>query len=233
VIDDGMGIEAGVLPHVFELFTKGRVDRHRLQDGLGIGLALVKQLVELHGGRVEVGSEGRGQGAEFVVRLPLADERAASRADAAGESTDPHATEPDEGALRVLIVDDNIDAARTLGLMVDLLGMEQRIANDGPSALAMAPAFMPHVALLDIGMPGMDGYELAHRFRNDPRHAEMVLVAVTGWAGAQDRQQARNAGFVDHFRKPADITRLSALLEATRTRLRRQMDERHPATGTG
>ena len=233
VIDDGMGIEAGVLPHVFELFTKGRVDRHRLQDGLGIGLALVKQLVELHGGRVEVGSEGRGQGAEFVVRLPLADEHASSMEDGAGESMDALAAETDEGALRVLIVDDNIDAARTLGLMVDLLGMEQRIANDGPSALAMAPAFMPHVALLDIGMPGMDGYELARRFRNDPRHAEMVLVAVTGWAGAQDRQQARNAGFVDHFRKPADITRLSALLEATRTRLRRQMDERHPATGTG
>jgi len=111
--------------------------------------------------------------------------------------------------------------------------MAHRIANDGPSALAMAPAFMPHVALLDIGMSGMDGYELARRFRNDPRHAGMVLVAVTGWAGAQDRQQARNAGFVDHFRKPADITRLSALLEATRTRLRRQMDEPQPAIGAG
>jgi signal transduction histidine kinase/ActR/RegA family two-component response regulator len=216
VTDDGVGIDPGVLPHVFELFTQGRRGRHRLQDGLGIGLALVKQLVEMHDGRVEVHSDGPDQGARVVVRLP-------SICDVP-DSPDVHEGLPvprplGPGAMRVLVVDDNDDAARTLALMLELIGMDFRIASDGPAALTMAAAFEPHVCLLDIGLPGMDGYELARRFRADPRHAGTVLIAITGWAGAQDQQHARAAGFADHFRKPADITRLSALLEATRSNL--------------
>ena len=122
-------------------------------------------------------------------------------------------------AMRVLVVDDNEDAARTLALLLELLGMDFRIASDAPRALAVAADFEPHVCLLDIGLPGMNGYELARRLRADPRHANAVLIAITGWGGAQDQQQAYAAGFADHFRKPADITRLSAVLEATRSNL--------------
>ena len=219
VADDGIGIEPVVLPHVFELFTQERRDRHRLQDGLGIGLALVKQLVEQHDGRVEVDSDGRDHGTRVVVRLPrLAEMPVASEA----EDIAPVSRPLEREAMRVLIVDDNEDAARTLALMVELLGMDYRIACDGPSALEEAARFAPHVGLLDLGMPGMYGYELARRLRADARNASVVLIAITGWAGAQDQQKTRAAGFADHFRKPADITRLSALLEATRSNLQRR-----------
>ncbi|BCT91323.1 hypothetical protein LYSHEL_03470 [Lysobacter helvus] len=220
VADDGIGIESSVLPHVFELFTQGRRDRHRLQDGLGIGLALVKQLVEQHDGRVEVNSDGLDQGTRVLVRLP----RLVQATPEAEEAQDlaPVSRPLESEALRVLIVDDNEDAARTLALMVELLGMEYRIACDGETALEEAARFSPQVGLLDIGLPGMDGYELARRLRNDPRHAGTVLIAITGWAGAQDQQKTRALGFADHFRKPADITRLSALLEATRSNLQRR-----------
>jgi signal transduction histidine kinase/ActR/RegA family two-component response regulator len=218
VEDDGIGIEPSVLPHVFELFTQGRADRNRLKDGLGIGLALVKQVVELHGGDVRVGSEGRGKGAEFVVRLPLGTQPVEGAAPAQAPD---EARTPDDDAMRVLIVDDNTDSARTLALMVELLGMQHRVAHDGPTALSLARAFKPDVGLLDIGMPGMDGYELARALHDDPQHAGMVLIAITGWSRAQDQKQARAAGFADHFRKPADIVRLSALLDATRRNLPR------------
>jgi CheY-like chemotaxis protein/nitrogen-specific signal transduction histidine kinase len=219
ITDDGIGIEAGVLPHVFELFTQERRDRHRLQDGLGIGLALVKQLVEQHDGRVEVDSDGRDRGTRVLVRLP----RLAQIPDATDVPNVAPVSRPlEREAMRVLVVDDNEDAARTLALMLELLGMDYRIACDGPTALAEAARFSPHVGLLDIGLPGMDGYELARRLRGDPQHARVVLIAITGWAGAQDQKKTRAAGFADHFRKPADITRLSALLEATRSNLQRR-----------
>jgi CheY-like chemotaxis protein/anti-sigma regulatory factor (Ser/Thr protein kinase) len=216
VVDDGIGIDPGMLPHVFELFTQGRRDRNRLQDGLGIGLALVKQLVELHDGRVEVHSDGTDKGTRVVVRLPcVADVPDSSEAKEVLPVPRPLGRE----ALRVLIVDDNEDAARTLALMLELLGMDFRIASEGARALAVAAEFEPHVCLLDIGLPGMDGYELARRLRLDPRHAGAVLIAITGWAGEEDQEQTRAAGFADHFRKPADVTRLSALLEETRSSL--------------
>ncbi len=216
--DDGIGIESGVLPHVFELFTQGRRDRNRLQDGLGIGLALVKQLVELHEGHVEVDSEGVDTGTRVTVRLPrIADVHGTLEAQENSLLVSPRPLGRD--AMRVLVVDDNEDAARTLAMLLELLGMDFRIAADGPRALAMAADFEPHVCLLDIGLPGMNGYELARRLRADPRHADAVLIAITGWAGPQDKAQAYAAGFTDHFRKPADVTRLSALLEATRANL--------------
>jgi signal transduction histidine kinase/ActR/RegA family two-component response regulator len=220
ILDDGIGIDPAVLPHVFELFTQGRRDRNRLQDGLGIGLALVKQLVELQGGRVEVHSAGHDKGTRVVVRLPcVADLSDAVEAENA-LSAAPRPLGRD--AMRVLVVDDNEDAARTLALLLELLGMNFRIAADAPRALAVAADFEPHVCLLDIGLPGMNGYELARRLHADPRHASAVLIAITGWGGAQDQQQAYAAGFSDHFRKPADITRLSAVLEATRSNLVRR-----------
>jgi len=219
VADDGTGIEADVLPHVFDLFTQGRRDRHRLQDGLGIGLALVKQLVEQHDGHVEVHSEGRDRGTRVLVRLPaLTEVPDETKATEVGSGSRPLERE----ALRVLVVDDNEDAALTLSLMLELLGMDYRIASDAQGALVEAARFSPHVGLLDIGLPDIDGYELARRLRANPRHAGVVLIAVTGWASAQDQQKARAAGFSDHFRKPADITRLSTLLEATRANLTRR-----------
>ncbi|MGO4550440.1 ATP-binding protein [Lysobacter sp. 2RAF19] len=216
--DDGIGIDSTVLPHVFELFTQGRRDRNRLQDGLGIGLALVKQLVEMHEGRVEVDSQGADAGTRVIVHLPrVADSTSALEAQEKTLAVAPRPLGRD--AMRVLVVDDNEDAARTLAMLLELLGMDFRIASDGPRALALAADFEPHVCLLDIGLPGMNGYELARRLRADPRHAGAVLIAITGWAGPQDKAQAYAAGFSDHFRKPADVARLSALLEATRANL--------------
>jgi len=176
----------------------------------------VKQLVELHDGRVEAHSEGPDKGTRMVVRLPcIADVPDSSEAKEVLPVPRPLGRE----AMRVLIVDDNEDAARTLALLLELLGVDFRIASEGARALAVAAEFEPHVCLLDIGLPGMDGYELARRLRLDPRHAGAVLIAITGWAGEEDQEQTRAAGFADHFRKPADVARLSALLEETRSSL--------------
>jgi signal transduction histidine kinase/CheY-like chemotaxis protein len=208
VTDDGIGIAAETLPHVFELFTQGKRSPHKVQGGLGIGLALVRSLVELHGGRVAADSAGEGRGAEFSVWLPLS----APGAPAAAQPTGLQAM-PAPG-LHVLVVDDNEDAANALGMLLEGFGIAHRIAHDGPSALAMADACMPQVVLLDIGMPGMDGYEVARRLRGNPRHAHALLVALTGWSHAQDQGRSRAAGFDHHLRKPADIGALLALLTA-------------------
>jgi signal transduction histidine kinase/CheY-like chemotaxis protein len=204
VVDDGIGIDAETLPHVFELFTHGKHQATHAQ-GLGIGLALVRSLVEQHGGRVGATSAGRGQGAEFSVWLPLSD-----------EALRDAIVEPDGFAapagLRVLVVDDNRDAARTLGMALEIRGIEHRIVHDGASALAMADAFAPDAVLLDIGMPGMDGYEVARRLRMHPEHARVLLVALTGWSHPQDHVQSHAAGFDHHLRKPADVDALLHLL---------------------
>jgi signal transduction histidine kinase/ActR/RegA family two-component response regulator len=208
VRDRGIGIEPEMLPHVFELFTQGRRERHRAQDGLGIGLTLVRNVVEMHGGSVSAQSEGRGKGSEFVVRLPLAaaqDQPVATPIRRAG---------PTEQAARVLVVDDNADAAESMGMVLDMLGLPHRIAFDGESALALAGDFQPDVVLLDIGMPGMDGYEVARRLRAVPHHRDTVLIALTGWSQPQDRQRSREAGFDHHLSKPVDIGALQGLLES-------------------
>ena len=208
VRDDGIGIEPELLPHVFDLFTQGRRDPERMQEGLGIGLSLVRDLVKMHGGTVTAHSDGRGHGACFEVRLPLstATRASASRPDvAAAVPTSP-------AALRVLIVDDNIDAALSLSLVIDSLGMQHRQSFSGPEALEVADAFLPQVVLLDIGMPGMDGYEVARQLRRNPRHAGTLLIAVSGWNQEPDRRHARAAGFDHHFAKPVDIAALTALL---------------------
>ncbi len=210
VKDDGIGIPPELLPHVFELFTQGRREVHRLHDGLGIGLALVRGLVEMHGGRVEAHSAGRGQGAEFVVRIPLA-HAAADVASAAGAA--PAA----ERKLRILVVDDNEDAAHSLSLLLQAMGHELRVAHDGEEGLELAAEFQPEIALLDIGMPGMDGYALARRLRADPAHDGMLIAAVTGWGEARDRARADAAGFDMHFRKPISGADLASVLQAATT----------------
>ena len=208
VVDDGIGIDPDILPHVFELFTQGQSQATHAH-GLGIGLALVRSLVEQHGGRVSAASDGPGQGATFSVWLPLSNTH---RRSAIAEPEIPAAPQ----GLRVLVVDDNQDAARTLGMALEASGISHQLAHDGPSALAAADVLSPDVVLLDLGMPGMDGYEVARRLRLDPRHARAVLVALTGWSHPQDHVQSRAAGFDHHLRKPADIDQLLRLLASVK-----------------
>ncbi len=210
VVDTGIGIEPSRLGEVFGLFVQveRRLDRSR--GGLGIGLGLVKSLVELHGGSVEARSAGAGRGSEFVVRLP-----AAVRVPSGGGLL-PRADGPPGGELparRVLVVDDNVDAADGLGrLLSQSCGQEVRVAYDGPTALEEARAFRPEVVLLDIGLPGMDGCEVARRLRREPVTADVLLVAVTGWGQESDREMSRAAGFDRHLVKPVPLEELRGLL---------------------
>jgi signal transduction histidine kinase/ActR/RegA family two-component response regulator len=207
IVDDGIGIEPTMLPHVFELFTQERRAQHRAQDGLGIGLTLVRTLVEMHGGRVDASSAGRGCGAEFVVRLPLA----AQSIDARGAADALQAAEPSDPNLRILIVDDNQDAANSLGMVLDMLNIDNRISYSGEEAITLVDAYAPDAVLLDIGMPGMDGYEVARKIRQ-AGNDDVLLVAVTGWSQVEDRQKSCAAGFDHHLSKPVDLDGLQALL---------------------
>lgn len=212
VEDNGAGIDRELLPHVFELFTQGQRKASGLQEGLGIGLALVRTLVELHGGTVTAHSEGPGCGARFEVRLPLlpaTTERVLQAAPARPSRTSA-------SGLRVLVADDNVDAANSLGMVLEALGAAPRIVHDGPSALSAVASFNPDVLLLDIGMPDMDGYEVARRLRGDPRFKDLLLVAVSGWSDVRDIRRTGEAGFDHHMAKPVDIARLAELLAARR-----------------
>ena len=208
VRDTGVGIPASMLPRVFELFAQ--VDRPAglARGGLGIGLTLVKTLAELHGGSVHVHSDGDERGSEFVVRLPLASVQVPTQPDS-GESSAPalHASP------KVLVVDDNRDAADSLGMLLGVLGTDFRIVYDGPSALAAVATYKPDVVLLDIGMPGMDGHEVARRIRQQPQAQNVTLVALTGWGQEEDRSRSEAAGFDRHLIKPADIGALKALFQ--------------------
>jgi signal transduction histidine kinase len=206
VRDNGLGLAPDVLPHVFELFTQDRRTLDRSQGGLGIGLTLVKGLVEMHGGSVQALSEGPGKGSEFVVRLPA---KVASGPDQ-GEDDDPVPSAPAVGS-RVLIVDDNADSAESLAMLLAVRGHEVRTAPDGPAALDAAEEFRPEAVILDIGLPGMDGYEVARRLRGRGL-ANAFLVAVTGYGADEDRLRAEEAGFDAHLVKPADPDTLERLL---------------------
>ncbi|MGY4515089.1 signal transduction histidine kinase/ActR/RegA family two-component response regulator [Lysobacter sp. HA18] len=210
VRDRGIGIEPEMLPHVFELFTQGRRERHRAHDGLGIGLTLVRNLVEMHGGTVEAHSEGRGRGAEFVVTLPVA----TAKASHVIAPVLRRARDQDRPVARVLVVDDNVDAAESMGMVLELLGLEHRVVFDGQSAIDSMAEFHPDVVLLDIGMPGMDGCEVAQRIRAQREFDDVQLVALTGWSQTQDRERTRAAGIDHHLSKPVDIGALQALLDA-------------------
>ena len=206
VRDNGQGIEPSVLPYLFDLFTQAERTPDRSQGGLGLGLALVKSLVLLHGGRVEALSGGLGEGSEFVVYLPLLEH--------VEDPVDLETAAPAPGApgLRVLVVDDNVDAAEMLATLLEMNGYTVSVEFDGASGLATALREQPAVALLDIGLPDIDGHELARRLRAQPATADMVLVALTGYGQAEDQQQARQAGFNHHLVKPADLDKLLTLL---------------------
>lgn len=206
VQDNGQGIPADLLPHIFELFTQGVRSADRSQGGLGLGLALVKNLVELHGGWVQAESPGPGQGATFTIGLPRVP--APALAPEAADATHAPATR----ALDILVVDDNLDAAQTLAQWLQHEGHAVAVAHDGPAALQRAQAHWPQVFILDIGLPGMDGWELARRLRLMPRGAEALLIALTGYGQQADRDRAREAGFQHHLVKPADPEALRRLL---------------------
>jgi CheY-like chemotaxis protein len=212
VKDDGVGIPPDQLDQVFELFAQaGGAEGER--GGLGVGLALVKSLVELHGGAVEARSGGTGQGSEFIVRLPAAASPGAGEAPAAGGPGEPSCGAP---ARRVLVVDDNRDSADSLGVLLGLMGHPVRTAYDGPQALEVAREFRPEVVLLDIGLPTLGGYEVARRLRGDAALPGLVLVALSGYGAEEDRLRSREAGFDRHLVKPCALEELEALLRDPR-----------------
>jgi signal transduction histidine kinase len=215
--DTGIGIVPEVLPCIFDLFTQldRRTGRH--QGGLGIGLALVRQLVEMHGGAVSASSAGPGMGSEFLIRLPLSIERANSRGPQEASSgiaevalKPPESVRPPQR--RILVADDNADARESLATLLALSGHEVYKAEDGSDALATAERCRPDVALLDIGMPRANGYEVARHIRGQPWGRDMVLIALTGWGQESDRRRSHEAGFDNHLTKPVDPHVLDELL---------------------
>jgi two-component system CheB/CheR fusion protein len=210
VSDNGIGIAPDVLPSVFELFRQADRSLDRAEGGLGIGLTLVRTLVAMHDGTVQAYSAGIGQGSEFVVRLPLAvppsTTAAVDKLPAAGR------TVTTDRRRRVLVVDDITDSAESLARLLRRWGHEVHLAHDGPSALSAARSTAPEIVLLDIGLPGMDGYEVARQLRQDPDQSTTVLVALTGYSQLTDRQQTHDAGFDEHLIKPVDTTLLRTLL---------------------
>ncbi len=209
VRDTGMGIDAAALPRVFDLFMQGDASKGRGGGGLGIGLTLARTLVEMHEGTVEARSAGLGKGSEFVVRLPLA-------AGADLSLPEPADTSPRtvHAPARVLVVDDSRDAADSLRVLLELLGAQVQVAYDGPAALDACRGYRPEVVLLDIGMAGMDGYEVARRIRQGAGSKDMTLIALTGWGQEKDRRSSKAAGFDHHLVKPVDIDALQGLLRA-------------------
>jgi PAS domain S-box-containing protein len=209
VRDTGMGIAPEMLPRIFDMFAQTDRSRMRAQGGLGIGLTLVRKLVELHGGRVEARSEGVGKGSEFDVHLPLT---AAAHRASEGLSGKRTRQSVSFAPLRVLVVDDNHDAANSLGVLLRRLGLEIRVVYDGPSALAALAADRPRVVLLDLGMPGMDGYEVVRQARETGNFQDVVFIALTGWGQEEDRRRSKAIGFDYHLVKPVDLTQLQSLL---------------------
>ena len=204
VRDTGMGIDPDTLPGLFEMFAQSPLAKDRTEGGLGIGLSLVRALVKMHGGAIEACSGGPGLGSRFVVRLPLGTTLSAT----------PEASAPKEGQApkRVLIVDDNRDAADILGALLAMDGHEVRVAYDGQTALALARTFRPGIGILDLGMPMMDGYDLARHLRAQAGPLSLQLIALTGWGDDEARRKASEAGFDQHLTKPLSPDILAALL---------------------
>ena len=222
VSDMGRGIPAEALPHVFDMFSQADRSLERPQGGLGIGLTLVKRLVEMHGGRVEVRSEGSGKGTQVSVHLRAVS--ASPSAEAATPSRRPRAA---ARAFRILVADDNQDAAESLAMMLRMMGNHVRTVHDGEQAVAEAAAFRPDVLLLDIGMPRMNGYDAAREIRGQGWGARMVLVALTGWGQDEDKRRANEAGFDRHFTKPVSPADLEKLLGELAAGARAEGDAQH------
>ena len=207
--DNGLGIAPEMLPRIFDLFAQIEHSLERSQGGLGIGLTLVRRLVELHGGSVEAHSEGRGRGSEFTVRLPVTARAAPPQQQTQGDAP---AASPVRHARRILVADDNRDAACTLAALLKLSGNSVRVAYSGTEALEEARKYRPEIALLDLGMPGMDGDEVCRRMRAEPWGKQMTIIAVTGWGHDEAKRRAAEAGFDEHLTKPIDPAFLDALI---------------------
>jgi CheY-like chemotaxis protein len=207
VADTGIGVSAEQLPRIFEMFSQVTPALERTQGGLGIGLSLVRGLIEMHGGSIEARSDGVGRGSDFRVRLPVLLEIPAGLSERCGAEATPAGVQ-----CRVLVVDDNQDAAKSLALMLRALGHTCETAFDGAEALQVAERFRPEVALLDIGMPKFNGYEVARRLRAEPWGRGLMLIALTGWGQEEDKRLAREAGFDHHLTKPATMDELQRLI---------------------
>jgi signal transduction histidine kinase/CheY-like chemotaxis protein len=210
VRDNGDGIPRDLLPRVFNMFTQGDHSLERTRGGLGVGLTLVQSLVELHDGSVEARSDGPDRGSEFIVRLPLAPPAPHPEPGAPEQVRQPARSKP----RRILVVDDNVDQVQSLARLLKLQGHEVQIAHDGQNAVAAAAAFVPDLALVDIGLPVMNGYQVARRIREHPGLEDVVLVAQTGWGQEEDRRRSREAGFNHHLVKPVEIGVVQELLAA-------------------
>ena len=204
VADTGVGIPAAMLGRIFDLFIQGDASSDRSQGGLGLGLALARRLTEMHGGEITAHSDGPGRGSAFVVRLPLSK--------AAADVERPSTLAAPRVRSRALIIDDNRDAAVTMSMFVEELGGSATTAHDGVSGLAALESVHPDIVFMDIGMPGIDGYEVCRRIRQMPSQRHVVLVAVTGWGQAQDKRRAIDAGFDAHLTKPVDPDAVAQLL---------------------
>jgi CheY-like chemotaxis protein len=209
--DTGEGIDAASLPHVFDMFAQVDRSLDRSQGGLGIGLTLVKRIAEMHGGSVSARSEGLGKGCEFLVRLPIVLEPTRRAVD----GPDSQTCDSPIGVCRVLVVDDNRDAALSLEQVLKLMGHDARVAFDGLAGVEAAQTFHPHIILLDIGLPKLNGYEACQRIRMLPLSERPIIVAVTGWGQPRDRERSKEAGFDHYFTKPVDASQMIALLSQT------------------
>lgn len=216
VVDTGIGIEPEMLSRVFDLFTQLDQSLNRAQGGLGIGLTMVKQLVQMHGGTVRAHSQGPGQGSEFTFQLPLLahpERRVAIPQPASWEAVAIGENQALPGrARRVLVVEDNLDSANSLAELIELWGYETCVVNDGPAAIEAATAFQPDVVLLDIGLPGMNGYQVARHMRSRPALKEAMIVALTGYGQEEDRRLAEQSGIDRHYTKPIELAVLQSLL---------------------
>jgi CheY-like chemotaxis protein len=209
VRDNGIGIASEMLPRIFDLFVQADNSVARAHGGLGIGLTLVRSLVGMHGGEVEAKSAGLGQGSEFVVKLPLAPPIRSEDSALSSSSADSESGAP---KWRILVVDDNADAADSLAILLELGGSDVQVAHDGLAALAIAETLRPDIIFLDIGMPQMDGYEVARRIRSTTSLDGVLLVALTGWGQEDDRRRSAEAGFDVHLVKPVEPTALETVL---------------------
>jgi len=209
VADSGIGISADMLPEIFNMFTQAKEAKAHVQGGLGIGLALVKQFIEMHGGAVRAESAGAGKGSRFIVRLPLMLE--AVNTDAS-DCTAPNVAHANTVGRKILVVDDNQDSADSLSLLLTLHGAEVTTAYDGIAAIETASRIVPDVVILDIGLPGLNGYDAARRIRSLPGGDRIMLIAATGWGKTADRLMSKSAGFDHHLVKPIELNTLISLL---------------------
>jgi len=210
VKDTGIGFESGALPGMFEMFSQVDSAIARSEGGLGIGLALVKGLVALHGGHVEGFSAGPGKGSEFVIYLPQSVVVPGTRESTAAP---PHRRQAKDAAIKILVADDNRDAADSLALLLEMNGHEVAVAHSGEEALRIARQQLPHAMILDIGMPDVTGYEVARRVRAESWGSDVLLIAATGWGQKEDKDRASSAGFDCHMTKPADPDAIEGLLQ--------------------